>query len=70
MRLLLKTELAADARNFWCAVPIQAHEVTEGAKFSEWSMSFECHRAPCGHPRYNAATGLGVLEDQDTGAFA
>jgi hypothetical protein len=64
MRLLLKTELAADVRNFWCAVPIQAHEVTEGTKFSEWSLSFECHRPPCGHPK------AGILEDKDYAAYA
>lgn len=48
MRLCLKGETGV--RNFWCAVPIQAHEITEGTKFSEWSMMFECHRPPCGHP--------------------
>lgn len=69
MRLLLKTELAGDVRNFWCAVPIQAHEVTEGTKFSEWSMAFECHRPPCGHPKFNAQTGVGILEDQDVAAY-
>jgi hypothetical protein len=63
MRLLLKTELEADVRNFWCAVPIQAHEVTEGSKFSEWSLSFECHRPPCGHPR------AGILEDKVHAAY-
>lgn len=64
MRLLLRTELEADVRNFWCAIPIQAHEVTEGTKFSEWGMAFECHRPPCGHPK------AGILEDKVWGAYA
>ena len=63
MRLLILPELEADVRNFWCAVPVQAFEVTEGSKFSEWSMVFECHRPPCGH------AWAGVMEDKSWGAY-
>ena len=73
MRLLLKTENSADVRNFWCAIPIQAMEVTEGSKFSEWSLSFECHRAPCGYVsglNWVAHPKAGILEDQDAAAFS
>lgn len=64
MRLCIMPESATDVRNFWCAVPVQAIEVTEGSKFSEWAMTFECHRPPCGH-----AWG-GVLEDKSYGPYA
>jgi hypothetical protein len=64
MRLCIMPEVASDVRNFWCAVPVQAIEVTEGSKFSEWSFTFECHRPPCGH------AWAGVLEDASYGAYS
>lgn len=73
MRLLLRTEVEADIRNFWCAIPVQAQEVTEGSKFSEWSLSFECHRAPCGAVISGASVAhpkAGILEDKNWAAYS
>jgi len=63
-RLLLHAKEPTDTFNFWCAIPREPIRVGDGPKYSEWAMSFECHRPPCGHGKAN------ILWDRNSDAYA
>lgn len=63
-RLLLDTLSAGDAMNYWCALPQPPMEIGVGTKYSEWDISFVCHRPPCGHAK------AGILRDTNIDAYS
>ena len=64
MRLLLHTTDANDTRNFWCAIAREPIRMGGGTMHTEYFVSWECHRAPCGHAKAN------ILWDTNSDAYS
>ena len=57
-RLLLETSDLLDTRNYWNAIMREPKSFSIGSKYTEQSLTFECHRVRCGENGVNAGLSL------------
>ncbi len=71
-RLLLNTRDLDDTRNYWNAIMREPKSFSIGSKYTEQSLTFECHRCRCGEDG-DGSYGEdidGVIYDKHTGTWA